>query len=107
MPLRLELIGGQVTIQPRDMLMNQTKPAGLHPEAQRLLWSLVYNQPESFENISKPRRQLEQRGLIQLVESIPGAFGGDRWEATPAGVAELQAYAPFLRCTGRLCPPGG
>lgn len=81
--------------------MNQTG-RGLHPDSQRLLWALVYNRSQTFDN-KKPYQQLEQRGLIRMIG--PGYAGGGEWEATPQGVAELQSYAPFLKRVGLNCPP--
>ena len=82
--------------------MNNQKASGLHPESQRLLWSLLYNRPQSFDN-KKPWRQLEQRGLIRRIEA--GDLADERWEVTPLGEAELQAYAPLLKRIGLSCPP--
>lgn len=83
--------------------MNHQKASGLHPESQRLLWSMVYNVPHQTFNDNKPWRQLEQRGLIRRVSESYEAY--ERWEVTPRGVAELQVYAPFLKRIGLNCPP--
>ena len=85
--------------------MNQKNVSGLHPEAQRLLWLLVYNQSEAFDDINKPMHQLEQRGLVRFAGTTPRIFGGKRYEVTPAGDAELTTFAPFLKLSGRDCPP--
>ncbi|OUL89858.1 hypothetical protein [Paraburkholderia hospita] len=76
--------------------------SGLHPDSQRLLWAMVYNRRQEFLN-KKPWRQLEQRGLIRRIGTV--YMGGEQWEVTPLGVAELQTYAPFLKRIGLQCPP--
>lgn len=76
--------------------MNQNA-GGLHPNAQRLLWALVYEQRYQYE--MRTLRQLENRGFVRKLEVE------DRWEVTPQGVAALNFYATFLRRDGFDCPP--
>ncbi|MBR8043492.1 hypothetical protein KDW40_19170 [Burkholderia cenocepacia] len=82
--------------------MNGQTSRGLHPNAQRLLWAIVYNQRQSFDDL-RPYGQLERAGLIKKIG--PGYTGGGQWEPTPSGVAELQKYARFLARDGLMCPP--
>lgn len=75
------------------------KSAGLHPNAQRLLWALFYEQSYPYE--MRTLQQLEDRECVRKSEV------DDRWEVTPQGEAALNFYAKFLRRDGFDCPPKG
>jgi hypothetical protein len=77
------------------------KSAGLHPDSQRLLWALAYNQSQQFEN-RKPYQQLEKQGFINRIDKYDM---DEHWEITQLGVSALQSYAPFLKRLGLNCPP--
>lgn len=70
---------------------------GLHPNAQRLLWALFYEQRYQYE--MRTLQQLENRGFVRKSEV------DDRWEVTPQGAGALNFYATFLKRDGFDCPP--
>ncbi|WP_213781758.1 hypothetical protein [Caballeronia sp. dw_276] len=78
--------------------MNQ-KAGGLHPNAQRLLWALFYEQSYQYE--MRTFRQLEDRGFVRQSEA------DSKWQVTPQGEGALNLYAAFLRRDGFHCPPEG
>lgn len=78
------------------------KPRGLNPEAQRLLWAMVYNVQESFSD-QKPWRDLERFGYLVFL-GVDGN-GIKSWDVTDVGRGALPTYAHFLAKTGRHCPP--
>lgn len=95
-------ITAQLGLNPRKELTMKQTADGLHPEAQALLWCLVYNRSSSFQD-KRPWRQLEQRGFIRRLDT--GYGEPERYEVTAQGEAVLPTYAPFLKRNGMSCPP--
>jgi len=76
--------------------MLNSKAKGLHPNSQRLLWSIFYDCP-THGMTTEAWVQLEQHGLIRHVD--------EKWEVTALGQGALSHYARFLKRDGLDCPP--
>ena len=98
--------------QPGPKPLFQAAAGGLHPQAQRYLWSLRYGQyvgpnGQSLSFEQKTPESLVRKGYIVLIDEGTYPDYAKTYEVTGAGKAALDQYARFLERDGFKCPPDG